>query len=122
MGILGLVGGILGFSKLGKGEKTPAAGGLMIGGVAVGFILSLVAGLGLGGAIWLIIMGGEFIGIAAILAFVAKPENSNAAATQPHLQQPVPPGQYPQQQVPGQYPQQPQQPQQPPPDQYPPQA
>jgi len=134
MGIMGLVGGILGFIKLGKGEPATIGGGLMAGGIVLGMILGMV-GAGAGAIISTILFGGEFLGIAAILAFVAKPEDPNAGSAQPHPQQHVPPGQYPQQpgqypqqQVqPGQYPQPQQQPgqypqQQPPTGQYPPQA
>ena len=117
MGIMGLVGGILGFIKLGKGEPATIGGGLMAGGIVLGMILGMV-GTGAGAIISTILFGGEFLGIAAILAFVAKPEDPGAAAAQPsqYPQHQMPPGQYPQQ--PGQYPQQ----QQPPPGQYPPQA
>ena len=82
MGLLGLVGGIMGFSKLGKGEPATLGGGLLAGGLGLGIILSVVGG-GVGAIVGTIIMGGEFLGIACILAFVAKPAQPVQQPQQP---------------------------------------
>ena len=97
MGIMGLVGGILGFIKLGKGEHAKLGGGLLVGGIMLCIILNIIAHGG-SSVIASIVWGGEFLGIAAILAFVAKPGDPQTEAAQAYPQQQVPPGQYPQQQ------------------------
>ena len=79
MGILGLIGGILGFSKLGKGEPAQMPGGLMLGGVGAAAALTLAAG---GDVVGMITLGGGILfAIAGGLALKAKPQG--AAAAQP---------------------------------------
>ena len=76
-GLLGLIGGIMAFSKLGKGGDAKVGGIMLLAGVLIAIILGIVAG---GGAvdiiIGVIIMGGELHLLAAILALVAKPKGA----------------------------------------------
>ena len=79
-GLLGIVAGIVAFVKLGKGSKATISGRLLIGGIVLALIAAIVGGL-LPGAeagivfnLTLLAGGGLFHAVAAVLAFIAKPE------------------------------------------------
>jgi|TARA_B100001971_G_scaffold203273_1_gene217945 hypothetical protein len=76
-GLLGLIGGIMAFSKLGKGADAKVGGIMLLAGVLIAIILGIVAGGdAVGTIIGIIIMGGELHLLAAILALVAKPKGA----------------------------------------------
>ena len=79
-GLLGIVAGIVAFVKLGKGSKATISGRLLIGGIVLALIAAIVGGLLPGaeeGVVFNLILlagGGLFHAVAAVLAFIAKPE------------------------------------------------
>ena len=77
-GILGLVGGIMAFSALGKGGVAKTGGILLLVGVLLAIIMGAVAGGDVvGSIIGIVIMGGELHLLGGILALVAKPKGAS---------------------------------------------
>jgi hypothetical protein len=83
-GILGLVGGIMAFSALGKGGVAKTGGIILLAGVVIAMIMGAVAGGDVVGVIiGIIIMGGELHLLGAILALVAKPKGGPTESDSP---------------------------------------
>ena len=77
-GILGLIGGIMAFSALGKGGVAKTGGIMLLAGVLIAIIMGIVAGGdAVGSIIGIVIMGGELHLLGAILALVAKPKGGS---------------------------------------------
>ena len=79
-GLLGIIAGIVVFVKLGKGSKGTMGGGLLIGGIVLALIAAIAGSLlpgvekGFLFNLTLLAGGGLFHAVAAVLAFIAKPE------------------------------------------------
>jgi len=77
-GILGLVGGIMAFSALGKGGVAKTGGIMLLAGVLIAIIMGVVAGGdAVGTVIGIVIMGGELHLLGGVLALVAKPKGAS---------------------------------------------
>ena len=77
-GLLGLIGGIMAFSAVGKGGVAKTGGILLLVGVLLAIIMGAVAGGDVvGSIIGIVIMGGELHLLGGILALVAKPKGAS---------------------------------------------
>jgi hypothetical protein len=77
-GILGLIGGIMAFSALGKGGVAKTGGIMLLAGVLIAIIMGIVAGGdAVGSIIGIVIMGGELHLLGGVLALVAKPKGGS---------------------------------------------
>ena len=77
-GLLGLIGGIMVFSALGKGGVAKTGGIMLLAGVLIAIIMGVVAGGdAVGTVIGIVIMGGELHLLGGILALVAKPKGAS---------------------------------------------